>query len=114
LTFLRLLFLLSVVAIVTNIGIFYLLYRKQLKGAFDIQRLPSAEQAAKHKAYFRYTCGVLAAVAVGYVIASAIQLPLSLKSCMKGCASFPTRKRCNVRADQSVKLSTLQPRGRQT
>jgi arsenical pump membrane protein len=78
LTFLRLLFLPSLVAIVINIGLFYLLYRKQLKGAFDIQRLPSVEQAAKHKAYFRYTCGVLAAVAVAYVIASAIQLPLSL------------------------------------
>ena len=78
LTFLRLLFLPSLVVIVINIGIFFLLYRKQLKGAFDIQRLPSAEQASKHKAYFRYTCCVLAAVAVAYVIASAIQLPLSL------------------------------------
>jgi arsenical pump membrane protein len=78
LTFLRLLVLPSLVVILINIGIFFLLYRKQLKGVFDIQRLPSAEQAAKHKAYFRYTCCVLAAVAVAYVIASAIQLPLSL------------------------------------
>src|SRR5580704_5992279 len=77
-TFLRLLFLPSLVVIIINIGIFYLLYRKQLKGAFDIQRLPSAEQAVKHKAYFRYTCCVLGAVAVAYVIASAVQLPLSL------------------------------------
>jgi arsenical pump membrane protein len=77
-TFLRLLFLPSLVVIVINIGIFYLLYRKQLKGDFDIQRLPSAEEAAKHKGYFRYTCWVLAAVAVAYVVASAIQLPLSL------------------------------------
>jgi arsenical pump membrane protein len=77
-TFLRLLFLPSLVVIFINIGIFYLLYRKQLKGTFDIQRLPSAEQAAKHKGYFRYTCGVLAVVAVAYVIASAVQLPLSL------------------------------------
>jgi arsenical pump membrane protein len=78
LTFLRLLFLPSLVVIVINFGIFYLLYRKQLKGAFDIQRLPSAEEATKHKGYFRYTCCVLAAVAVAYVIASAVQLPLSL------------------------------------
>jgi arsenical pump membrane protein len=77
-TFLRLLFLPSLVVIVINIGIFYLLYRKQLKGVFDLQRLPSTEQAAKHRGYFRYTCWVLAAVAVAYVIASAIQLPLSL------------------------------------
>ena len=78
LTFLRLLFLPSLVVIIINIGIFYLLYRKQLKGAFDIQRLPSAEEAANHKGYFQYTCCVLAAVAVAYVIASAIQLPFSL------------------------------------
>jgi arsenical pump membrane protein len=78
LTFLRLLFLPSLVVIGINIGIFFLLYRKQLKGVFDIQRLPSAEQAAKHKAYFRYTSCVLAVVALAYVIASAIQLQLSL------------------------------------
>jgi arsenical pump membrane protein len=40
--------------------------------------LPSAEEAVKHKVYFRYTCWVLAAVALAYVIASAVQLPLSL------------------------------------
>ena len=77
LTFLRFLFLPSLVVIGINIGIFFLLYRKQLKGSFDIQRLPSAEQAVKHKAYFRYTCCVLAVVALAY-IASAFQLPLSL------------------------------------
>src|SRR5260370_15599654 len=49
-----------------NIGIFFLLYRKQLKGAFDIERLPSAEQAD------------LTMVAFAYEIASAIRWPLSL------------------------------------
>jgi arsenical pump membrane protein len=78
LTFLRLLFLPSLVVIGINIAIFFLLYRKQLKGVFDIQRLPSAKQAVKHKAFFRYTCCVLAVIAFAYVIASAIQLPLSL------------------------------------
>ena len=76
-TFLRLLFLPSLVVIIINIGIFYLLYRKQLKGSFDLQRLRSAEQTV-HKGYFRYTCWVLAAVAIAYVVASAIQVPLSL------------------------------------
>jgi arsenical pump membrane protein len=77
-TFLRLLFLPSLVVISINIGIFFMLYRKQLKGAFEIKRLPSADQAVKHKAYFRYTCCVLAAVAFAYVIASATRFPLSL------------------------------------
>ena len=78
LTFLRLLFLPSLVVIGLNIGIFFLLYRKQLKGTFDIQRLPSAEESVKHKAFFRYTCWVLAVVAFAYVMASAVQWPLSL------------------------------------
>jgi arsenical pump membrane protein len=78
LTFMRLLFLPSLVVIAINIGVFFLLYRKQLKGTFDIERLPSAEQAVRHKAYFRYTCCVLALVSLAYVIASAVQLPLSL------------------------------------
>jgi arsenical pump membrane protein len=78
LTFLRLLFLPSLVVIGINIGIFFLLYRDQLKGGFDIRRLPSAVQTVKHKAYFRFTCGVLAVTAVAYLIASAVQLPLSL------------------------------------
>ena len=53
LTFLRLLFLPSLVVIGINIGIFFLLYRKQLKGSFDIQRLPSAEQAVKAQSLFQ-------------------------------------------------------------
>jgi arsenical pump membrane protein len=78
LTFLRLLFIPSLAVIGINIGVFFLLYRKQLRGHFDTARLPSADEAIKHQAYFRYTCGVLAVVAVAYVIASAIQFPLSL------------------------------------
>jgi arsenical pump membrane protein len=77
-TFMRLLFLPSLVVIAINVGLFFLLYRKQLKGTFDIERLPSAKQSVRHKAYFRYTCCVLVAVSFAYVIASAVQLPLSL------------------------------------
>ena len=77
LTFLRLLFLPGVVVIGINIGIFFLLYRGQLTGSFDVTRLPSPEKAIKHKAYFRYTCCVLALVAPAYVTAAALQFPLS-------------------------------------
>jgi arsenical pump membrane protein len=79
-TFLRLLFLPSLVVIAINAGIFFLLYRKQLKGSFDLQQLPSTQEAIKHKSYFQFTCWILALVAVAYVAASAIQLPLSLVS----------------------------------
>jgi len=78
LTFLRLLSLPSLVVIAINLGIFYLRYRKQLRGSFEIDHLPTAEKAVRHKAYFRYTLWVLAFVAPSYVIASAFQFPLSL------------------------------------
>jgi arsenical pump membrane protein len=78
LTFLRLLLLPSLVVIAINLGVFYLLYRKQLKGTFNIDHLPTPEKAVKHKAYFRYTLWLLTLVAPSYVIASAFQFPLSV------------------------------------
>jgi arsenical pump membrane protein len=77
-TFLRLLLVPSLVVIGINIGTFFLLYRRHLKGKFEITRLPSTEEAVGHKPYFRFTCVILAAVAVAYVVASAKQFPLSL------------------------------------
>jgi arsenical pump membrane protein len=79
-TFLRLLLLPSILVISMNIGMFFLLYRNQINGRFDAKRLPSAAEAIKHPTYFRYTCGVLIIVAVAYITASALQIPLSLVS----------------------------------
>ena len=76
--FLRLLFLPCVVVIAINFAVFYLLYRRELQGTFDLGRLPSAAQAVQHPAYFRYPLAVLALVAPSYVIAAAFQWPLSL------------------------------------
>ena len=78
LTFLRLLFLPSLVVIAINIGVFFLLYRGQLKGSFDPRLLPTAGATVRHRAYFNYTCVVLALVAAGYVTAAATRFPLSL------------------------------------
>ncbi|MEO8955651.1 MAG: ArsB/NhaD family transporter [Ktedonobacteraceae bacterium] len=78
LTFLRLLTLPCLLVIAVNIGIFFLLYQRQLQGRFDLKRLPSAEESVKHKGYFRYTCIVLGVVAIAYVFASATQFPLSV------------------------------------
>ena len=79
-TFLRLLLLPGILVISMNIAMFFLLYRKQIKGRFDAKRLPSATESIKHPAYFRYTCSVLIIVAIAYIIASALQIPLSLVS----------------------------------
>ncbi len=78
LTFLRLLFLPCLLCICVNAGVFYLLYRRQLRGSFDMKRLPSIEESVKHKAYFRYTCIVVILVAAAYILAAATQFPLSL------------------------------------
>ncbi len=77
-TFLRLLFLPCLVVIAINVGAFFLLYRKQLRGSFDIKRLPAMETVIKNQSYFRYTCIVLVLVAIAYIVASATMLPLSL------------------------------------
>lgn len=79
-TFLRLLLLPSILVISMNIGMFFLLYRNQIKGRFDVKRLPSAAESIKHPAYFRYTCSVLIIVAIAYITASALRIPLSLVS----------------------------------
>ncbi len=78
LTFLRLLLLPSLIVIGLNIGIFFLLYRRELQGQFKLERLPPANETIKHRAYFRYTCLVLIGVAAAYVLASAARFPLSL------------------------------------
>lgn len=70
-TFLRLLFIPSVVVISINIGVFFWLYRRQIHGQFDRKRLPPASEAIAHQGYFRYTCLVLGLVAICYVIAAA-------------------------------------------
>jgi arsenical pump membrane protein len=80
LTFLRLFLLPSLLVIGLNIGIFFILYCKQIMGTFDLKRLPSAAETIRHQSYFRYVCGVLLLVAIAYIIASALQIPLSLVS----------------------------------
>ncbi len=76
--FLHLLLLPSLVVITINIGFFFLLYRRQLGGNFDFGRLPSMQEAVKHKVYFRYTCLVILVVAVSYIVASTKQFPISI------------------------------------
>jgi arsenical pump membrane protein len=87
-TFLRLLCLPCLLVISMNIAMFFLLYRRQLRGHFDIKRLPALEETIKHKSYFRYTCIVLVLVAVAYITASAAQFPLSLVALVGALALF--------------------------
>jgi arsenical pump membrane protein len=76
--YLKLLFLPGLVVIGVNIGVFFLLYRRQLGGTFERKRLPEPSASIKQPRYFRYTCGVLCLVSVAYIGASALRLPLSL------------------------------------
>jgi arsenical pump membrane protein len=77
-TFLHFLLLPDLVVISINIGVFFLLYRGQIQGTFDAKRLPSAAESIRHPVYFGYTCTALLLIAPAYIIASALQVPLSL------------------------------------
>jgi arsenical pump membrane protein len=77
-TFLRFLFIPSLVVISINISVFALLYRGPLCGQFESKHLPPARESIPHQGYFRYTCIVLGLVAICYVTAAALRVPLSL------------------------------------
>jgi arsenical pump membrane protein len=99
-TFLRLLFLPALAVIAINIGLFFLLYRRQLRGRFEMTRLPPASETIKHPAYFRYACIITLLTALAYVVASATQFPLSIVAlagaiCLLGGAIY--WKRSNLR-----------------
>ncbi|HLW01606.1 MAG TPA: ArsB/NhaD family transporter [Ktedonobacterales bacterium] len=78
LQFCRLLLLPSVLVISLNIGAFFLLFRRQIAGTFEIKRLGTPENAIRHPRYFRYVLVVLLLVAGAYVVVSLVQQPLSL------------------------------------
>jgi arsenical pump membrane protein len=70
----------ALVVIVLNIGVFILIFRRQLVGTYQPGRLPSLDETIRCRPYFRFTCAVLAVVAVAYVLATALGWPLSLVS----------------------------------
>jgi arsenical pump membrane protein len=112
LTFLRWLLLPSLIVIGLNIGIFFLLYRRELQGQFKLERLPPADETIKHRTYFRYTCLVLIGVAAAYVLASAARFPLSLIAVGGACLLLlerfgGNRVRCARPANASPGLSSV-------
>jgi arsenical pump membrane protein len=75
-TFLHYLFLPSLFSIALNIAIFVWYYRYDLKISYEPHALDAFEPP--HRGYFRFTLGALGLIALAYIVASAIQLPLSL------------------------------------
>ncbi|HET8845423.1 MAG TPA: ArsB/NhaD family transporter, partial [Ktedonobacteraceae bacterium] len=104
-TFLRFLFVPGLVVISINIGVFFWLYRRQIRGQFESKRLPPAAEFIPHQGYFRYTCLVLALVAICYVTAAALRVPLSLVA-MAGALAL-------LSGAWYWKQSTLQETGKQ-
>jgi len=78
LEFMRLLLPTSLLVIAINIGAFFLLFRRDLRGQFEGKRLGTPDATIPHRPYFRYTCVVLVLTAIAYVIASLDAWPLSL------------------------------------
>lgn len=75
--FLKHLLLPSLICVGLNLLFFILIFRKDLPKVFEGNRLEKPEQAIPDPAFFRYTVVCLGLVAVGYVVASLVHLPLS-------------------------------------
>jgi arsenical pump membrane protein len=75
-TFLRYLFLPSLFCIALNIIIFVWLYRRDLKISYNPADLP--EVILPHRPFFQFTIAALVLIAVAYVVASAMEFPLSI------------------------------------
>jgi arsenical pump membrane protein len=73
--FLRYLALPALVCIALNIGLFTLIFRRSLPARYDLAALTDV---SPDRGYLRAVLSVLALIAVGYVIASALGLPLAL------------------------------------
>lgn len=73
-TFLRFLLLPALFSIACNIAVFVWLFRRDLRLSYE----PSAAKAPPRAPQFHFTLAVLALIALGYVVASALQIPLSL------------------------------------
>ena len=77
-TFLRYLMLPSLFCIATNLGLFVWLFRRDLKQRYNLADLPSAEPT--NPRLLRFTLGALMVIALAYILAAALQLPLSIVS----------------------------------
>lgn len=77
-TFLQFLLLPSLFCIGLNIGLFVLLFRRDLKQSYSLADLPTVQPASPR--FLRFAFVLLSAIAVAYVAASALQWPLSIVS----------------------------------
>ena len=74
--FLHYLFLPALFCIILNVGLFWFLFRAELRRGFKLSDLPVVELPSP--AYFRFTLVSLGAIAVAFVLASFFRAPLSI------------------------------------
>lgn len=89
-TFLRYLLLPAVFCVLFNIALFVWIFRRDLRLRYDESRV---ERALTDARFFRAAVVVLGLIAVGYVVASALSLPLSFvalggSAVLLACAAF--------------------------
>jgi len=75
--FLRYLLMPTVAAIVVNVAVFFLLFRRRLRERFDLTTLQT-EAPAAHPQFFRYTALVLILLAVAFVGAGSAGVPAGI------------------------------------
>lgn len=74
--FARYLWLPSAVAIIVNVVIFLIIFRRRLLGSFDTTLLHA--RTPEHPTLFRYTMVLLSLLAVAFVVASAVGAPVGI------------------------------------
>lgn len=76
-TFLRFLLLPSLLCIAINMAVFVWLFRRDLQVRYDLDLLEAPQRTAAEQRMFRFVIGGLLLIAVGYVLASLWNVPLS-------------------------------------
>ncbi len=74
LTFLHYLFLPALACVAINVGLFVALFHRQLRGHYTV---PTMEKGVGDERFLRYALISLGGIAVGYLLASALQWPLA-------------------------------------
>ena len=86
--FVRLLLLPSIAVIALNILLFRWLFRRSAAGTFDAAPLHDAMSGVRDARYFRYTLALLGVVAVAYITASLVSVPLGVVAVAGALALF--------------------------
>ncbi|MEI7026555.1 arsenic transporter [Paenibacillus sp. y28] len=72
-------------SLAASMGMLYVLYRKAVRGGYDVSRLKKPAEAIKHPGLFQLAWGILLLLVLGYALGEWLDMPVSL---IAGCAAL--------------------------